>query len=50
MGEGEANGGDDGMGVGPMGVGSGRGQRGIVLNNHLIILNNCTAKTLLNFT
>jgi hypothetical protein len=34
MGEGEANGGDDGMAVGPMGVGSARGQRGRVLNNH----------------
>ena len=34
MGEGEANGGDDGMSVGPMGVGSDRGQRGMVLNDH----------------
>jgi hypothetical protein len=34
MGEGEANGGDDGMGVGLMGFGSDRGQRGIVLSNH----------------
>jgi hypothetical protein len=41
MGEGEANGGDDGMAVGPMGVGSDRGYqaRGIVLNNHTKQLN-----------
>jgi hypothetical protein len=34
MGEGEANGGGDGMAVGPMGVGSDRGLRGIVLTKH----------------
>jgi hypothetical protein len=34
MGKGEANGGGDGMAVGPMGVESDRGWRGIVPNKH----------------
>jgi hypothetical protein len=47
MGEGEANGGGDGMAVGPLGVGSHGGCAALCLLN---ILNNCTAKALLNFT